>query len=263
MITKTMKTDPIKRPSYSIEIQKTAAGQGDEYFFLNHDGERTQIHVHDYDTIFSIPGLYELLFYTKLKCQSPQVVVEMLNSEIADSRLEMSQLSVLDLGAGNGMVAEKLADSGVPSIVGVDISEAAAQAAQRDRPSVYDDYYVADLSVPLNEIETSLVEHDFNCLVSVAALGFNDIPPAAFANAFNIIEAQGWVAFNIKEDFRESQVDDSGFSKLIDTVLKENILELKSEHSYQHRLAFDGTPLYYDAIIGVKKEDIPIELFAG
>ena len=38
-------------------------------------------------------------------------------------------------------------------------------------------------------------------MTTVAALGFGDIPPDAFAAAFNLVEDGGHVAFTIKEDF--------------------------------------------------------------
>jgi hypothetical protein len=38
-------------------------------------------------------------------------------------------------------------------------------------------------------------------LVTVAALGFGDIPAKAFIEAFNIIKSEAWVAFNIKDTF--------------------------------------------------------------
>lgn len=55
---------------------------------------------------------------------------------------DISDLADLDLGAGNGMVGEALVDRGVESVIGIDIIEEAAAAADRDRPHVYDDYIV-------------------------------------------------------------------------------------------------------------------------
>ena len=51
-------------------------------------------------------------------------------------------------------------------------------------------------------------------MTTVAALGFGDIPPAAFVGAFNLIETPGLLAFTIKDDFLGDD-DPSGFSGLI------------------------------------------------
>ncbi|MCG2774167.1 MAG: methyltransferase, partial [Desulfobacterales bacterium] len=42
--------------------------QDEEYFLLEYKGERKNLRCHDYSEIYSVPGLYEHLFYEKLKC---------------------------------------------------------------------------------------------------------------------------------------------------------------------------------------------------
>ena len=66
--------------------------------------------------------------------------IRMLTQVLEDWPQSPSDLRVLDLGAGNGIVAERLTEAGVGHIVGVDLLEEAAQAAERDRPDAYDDY---------------------------------------------------------------------------------------------------------------------------
>jgi hypothetical protein len=57
----------------------------------------------------------------------------------------------------------------------------------RDRPAGYDDYRVLDLNALLVADRAELEGHAFDCLVCVAALGFGDVPPTAFAEAFNLV----------------------------------------------------------------------------
>ena len=159
--------------------------------------------------------------------------------------------------AGNGMVGEQLADIGVESVVGVDILPEAAEATLRDRPGVYSDYRVVDLTdVP--PVDDAFFSHaGFNCMTSVAALGFGDIPPEAFARAYNYIEDKGLVAFTIKENF-VSETDPTGFNLLIRRMLDEGILDQPlAEHRYRHRLAVSGDPLYYLAYVAEKTADVP------
>jgi SAM-dependent methyltransferase len=217
--------------------------------------EWRQIRFHDYDELYSIPGLYEKVIYDILRCDSPHTVCSLLEAEIVASETPAERLRVLDLGAGNGMVGEELAGMGAACIVGVDIIEEAAEAAERDRPGLYDTYYVVDMA-ELNEGQRrELATCHFNALTCVAALGFGDIPPRAFAAAYNLVCRGGWIAFNIKEDFLTDR-DRSGFAGLVQSMLHSGALELRRRRRYRHRLATNGDPLYYTAIVGVKRREV-------
>ncbi len=93
------------------------------------------------------------------------------------------------------------------------------------------------------------------CLISVAALGFGDIPPPAFLEAFNLISKKGWVAFNIKETFLDRS-DNSGFSRLIRELISSEYLDLYHLQRYRHRLSLEGKPLYYFALGGRKNDHV-------
>src|SRR5947208_15875824 len=106
-----------------------ALDQDHEWCRVTVDGTTRKIRFHDYDEIYSIPGLYEFLFYEHLECCSPQVVCGLLEDQLTDAGVPTSTLRVLDLGAGNGMVGEELADLGAEMITGVDLLPEAAAAA--------------------------------------------------------------------------------------------------------------------------------------
>jgi predicted TPR repeat methyltransferase len=233
--------------------------QDAEWCVVRLDDEWRQIRFHDYDELYSIPGLYEKVLYDILRCDSPHVVRDLLEAELAASKTPPDELRVLDLGAGNGMVGEELADMGADSIVGVDIIKEAAEATERDRPGLYKSYHVVDMSTLDEGQRRELASYDFNALTCVAALGFGDIPVTVFVNAFNLIRPGGWIAFNIKEDFLTNG-DHSGFSGLIQVLLNDGTLELRRRRRYQHRLATDQRPLHYVAIVGVKHRDVPEHL---
>jgi SAM-dependent methyltransferase len=233
--------------------------QDHEWCRVTVDGKTRDIRFHDYDEIYKVPGLYEFLFYERLKCCSPEEVRALLEQELEAEDVEPASLRVLDLGAGNGMVGEELVDLGVKSIVGIDLLPEAAAAAKRDRPGTYEDYFVLDLTELTDACRDDLRERRFNALVTVAALGFGDIPPLAFAEAFNLVADGGWIAFNIKEDFL-SDGHPSGFSKLIGRLLETGMVEKRAEKVYCHRLSTTGEELDYVAIVGVKRSDVPAEM---
>ncbi len=230
--------------------------QDEVYFYLTDGGSREKIRLHDYDRIFEIPGLYEQVVYDRLKCQSPTTVVDVLKYSVAQSRQHLNQLRVLDLGAGNGMVGEELKRHGVSRLVGVDIIPEAADATERDRPGIYDAFYVCDFCQLSDEKHDELNGWDLDCLVSVAALGFDDIPASAFLEAFNIIAKEGWIAFNIKETFLDRS-DESGFSHFIRELIFSEYLDLYHLQRYRHRYSLEGEPIYYFALAGKKNADVP------
>lgn len=231
--------------------------QNEESFAFEHEGKTRRLRVHDYADIFAVPGLYEALVYDKLECSSPTRVAEIIQSVLIDWPHDPADLRVLDLGAGNGIMAEQLRSIGVEHIIGLDLLPEAGDAAQRDRPQVYDDYVVADLTELSATDRKRLKNAKFNALVTVAALGFGDIPPDAFAAAFNLVEDGGWIAMTIKEDFLSSTEDSSGFSKLVRWMIDEGILEIQAHHRYCHRLSIQGEQIFYIAVVARKTSNIP------
>ena len=231
--------------------------QDQAYFTLTGEGNvPTKVRFHDYGAIYARPGLYEQLFYDRLKCQSPEKVVSILRYAMSGEPWLFNELRVLDLGAGNGMVGEELQKFGVARMVGVDISAAAAFAVERDRPGVYDDYYEMDMTKMSAPQREHLSGWRFNCMISVAALGFGDIPVRVFAEAFNLVDDSGWIAFNIKETFLDNR-DKSGFSVFIKNLILSEYLDIYHMERYRHRLSIDGQPLYYFGVACRKAGSLP------
>ena len=148
-----------------------------------------------------------------------------------------TELRVLDLGAGNGMMAGELKDQGVARLVGADIIPEAREAALRDRPEVYDDYYVENFTQLSSETKEKIAEWHFDCLTCVAALGFGDIPPRAFFNAMKLVRTDGWLAFNIKDSFLDAS-DQAGFSRFIRELIFSEYLDVYHLELYRHRLSW-------------------------
>ncbi len=231
-------------------------GQDEAYFFVAEDGKRTRLRFHDYAEIYNRPGLYEQIFYDRLKCSSPRKVTQILKSALDAEGEHISELRVLDLGAGNGIMGEELKVHGVARMVGADIIPEAKTAADRDRPGLYDEYYVADFSDLAADDQEGLNDWSFNCLTSVAALGFGDIPPQAFLPAMRMIAEGGWLAFNIKDTFLD-HTDDSGFSRFIRELIFSEYIDIHHLERYRHRLSMEGLPLHYFALVARKAAQIP------
>lgn len=240
------------------KAELTSSNQDEVYFYLQGSGGDRKIRFHDYDEIYQIEGLYEQLFYDRLKCVSPAKVASLLETAVKQYQNNFSELRILDLGAGNGMMGEELKKHGVSRLVGVDIIPEAYDATIRDRPGVYDAYYVEDFTKLDDEKREEISSWQCDCMVTVAALGFGDIPAKAFLEAFNIVKSEAWVAFNIKDTFFDAS-DESGFSKMIRELIFSKYLKIYCIERYRHRLSIEGEPLYYFAITGWKTADVPDE----
>ena len=231
--------------------------QDEEWCVVTVDGCRKRIRFHDYASIYEIPGLYEKIFYDRLKCNSPFRVSRLLADVLRERGQQPEDLRVLDLGAGNGMVGDELHAFGVKTVVGVDIIPQARSAAMRDRAGIYKDYLVTDMTDLPQDTARHLVSQKLDCLTTVATLGFGDIPQKAFTTALSLISTPGWLAFNIKEDFLYER-DDSGFARLIRELSRTGVIRIEAYRRYRHRLAIDGRPLYYIAMVATKQKQIPL-----
>ncbi|MBD3419020.1 MAG: methyltransferase [Chitinivibrionales bacterium] len=230
--------------------------QDKEWVVINYGDDAEKIRLHDYDKIYNIPGLYEGIFYEHLKCQSPETIVGMFEDMLEKAEFNPAKLRVFDFGAGNGMVGERVREAGCNFLVGADILSEAKEATLRDRPEVYDDYLVTDMSALGVQEIAKLKECKFNGLVTVAALGFGDIPPAAFVNAFNLVEEGGWIGFNIKDTFLSDR-DRTGYRNIISELIDNNLI-IHDSKRYRHRYSTSGEELYYQAIVGKKMKDFVI-----
>lgn len=237
-----------------------STSQDEEWCHAIVNGTQHRVRFHDYHEIYRIPGLYERIFYERLQCSSPSRTVGLLIDVLSDTDQAPEELRVLDLGAGNGMVGDELDTHSVESIVGVDIIAEAKLAAERDRHGIYDDYLVKDFTNLPEEVEGRLRARKLNCLTTVAALGFGDIPPRAFAKALDLIETPGWVAMTIKEDFLRER-DTSGFSQLIRQLSRDEIIQIQAYRRFCHRVSITGRRLFYVAMVARKLQEVPDEAF--
>jgi trans-aconitate methyltransferase len=236
---------------FDIEIPERdpSLDQNEEWFVLRTAAGEERLRIHDYSRIYEVPGLYEELIYRRLKCQSPQVVCGMLVQGLRQAGEEDRPLSILELGAGNGIVGECLRNQvSACSLVGMDIIPQAREAARRDRPDVYADYHVLDLTRLDPGQKRDLQSRRFNVLLTVGSLGFDDIPIQAFSRALELLEPQAWLAFNIKETYLED-TDTTGFRETVQSMIGQELDFLQSRQ-YCHRYSLSGTPLYYRAIVG-------------
>ena len=67
-----------------IRLPETLDGldQDEEWCDVVIRGKKRRIRFHDYSDVFRIPGLYEELFYDRLRCCSPSYIANLLESVV-------------------------------------------------------------------------------------------------------------------------------------------------------------------------------------
>ena len=233
--------------SYNIELPDNSLSllPSEEFFFIVHNGFKEKIKLQDYQKIYQVPGLYDRIV-SVLKYKTPEVLSNLLTNELKQAASPISNLTILELGAGNGIAGELLRNLGAKEIYGIDIIEEACDAMNRERPNVYEEYFVEDLSLISSETSKTLNKINFNCLFCSSAL--SHISPSAFSYAFNLMNNHAWIVVNLWTT--------SGFEKgtgaLIKQMQEQKTLEIIRQHNYQHRLTIGGEPIICTAIIAQK-----------
>jgi SAM-dependent methyltransferase len=197
-----------------------------EYIALS---EHEIVHLHEYARIYAVPGLYE---------------------HVAAARLGLApgSMTVLDVGAGTGLVGELVRRGGVAQVVGVDSLPAARVASLRDRPGVYADYVVGDF-LRGDALREALGQYALGGLVSAGAFGGTHATPQALDNALAVLPPGAPVAFTIDER-RMDESDPDGFGAAVARLVAGGGLVVMERTRFQHRVTTTGEPIFYQLVVG-------------
>jgi predicted TPR repeat methyltransferase len=161
------------------------------------DGSVEQLHLHDYERLYDLPGAYEAIVSDRLGCTSPQTIASMLATELDRLGRSRQAARVIDLAAGNGISGEALVAEGLHPVLGTDIVPVAREAALRDRPGVYEEYLTLDLLNLDPEAERHIRSLRADVLQCVAPVGDSagQLPESALAAAVKLLEPDALVAY--------------------------------------------------------------------
>jgi hypothetical protein len=154
-----------------------------------------EFRLHDYERLYSLPGLYEEIVQERLGCRSPAVMAGLLGEGVEAIGWARSQVKVIDLAAGNGVSGEALRDQGLEPVLGTDIVPAARTAALRDRPGVYGDYLTLDLLELPDDQRQAIRALRARALCCVAPVGHGpQVPPRVLLTAAELLTPEALVA---------------------------------------------------------------------
>ncbi len=212
---------------FTLRLDPAPGEQHEEVLIVERDGREERMRLHEYDRVYSIPGLYDEVL-RRVQYASPAKVAELLFAVASPG-----DVRALDLAAGNGVSADPLLAGGAAALVGMDLIPEARDAALRERPDAYLEYVAGDVGEP-GLVERLVAEHDLNALVCSG--GISHIPVEAFAAGWAQFPAGSWMVATAREDMDE-------YATRLEDVHTERFV---------HRLAFDGEPIEYIALRGRK-----------
>ena len=117
-----------------------SSGGEPEYCLVDEGGSWQRERLAEHSFFWERPDVYEYLLRDLLEGQATETICRMLAREVEAVGSRLDRLRLLDFGAGNGWVGGELAELGARWIFGIDRSAAAASAAARHNPGVYEDY---------------------------------------------------------------------------------------------------------------------------
>jgi predicted RNA methylase len=220
-------------------IEQDDPAIGHELISVTHeDGSAEQLRLHDYERLYSLPGVYEQIVQERLGCASPAKIASMLATAVDGAGWARVDVRVLDVAAGNGISGEALDAVGLHPVLGTDIVPAAREAALRDRPRLYDEYLTLDLLALTAEQTRRLRSVRANALTCVAPVGedASQVPPAGFLAAASALTDDALVAYMHDPNHG---VDDVVSAELWREGLGAEATELARER-YLHRWTVNG-----------------------
>ena len=213
---------------------------------------RRRVGFHDYAAIYAVPGLYERVFYETLGMRSSAEVVRLYGEVLAADGLDPGVQRVLDFGAGNGLGGAGLRALGVGHLIGLDLEPMAREAAERDRPDVYDDYLVGDLGAWSQHDLAALAGRGLTAVLALSAVGIGHVPPPVLRRALGLLAPGGIYGFAVTPTLLPCSDDPagraSGYPDFL-RALRQDTDQL-AETAYVHRRRPDRSADRAVALVG-------------
>jgi predicted TPR repeat methyltransferase len=227
----------------NIRFPNQATGGPDEEAFevTFPDGRVEHFTMHDYGRVYAVPGLYEEVVQRMLGCATPDRVAALLAQAAAGIGWASRDVRVLDLGAGNGVSGEALADAGLRPVAAVDVEPEARPATLRDRPELYDLVLTADMAALSDDDAAALRALEPTALTLVGALGNDHVGLTALQTAAGLLAEDALVAYAYP-DYEDADALRAALERL-------GAVEELARDRYVHRRTASGGTRTWEAVV--------------
>jgi hypothetical protein len=213
------------------------------------DGHVEDLHLHDYERLYSLPGVYEEIVTERLGCRSPWEIASMLAAAVDSIGRDRAAVRALDIAAGNGISGEALAGEGLRPVVGTDIVPEARVAALRDRPAVYERYLTLDLLAlrHAQRIELKGLRLDVLSCVAPVGNGHGQVPAPVLVEGATLLGPDALIAYMYDPQFG---VPDAVTAELWTRGLGEHVVAQElARRRYVHRRTVNGLAFEMEGVV--------------
>ena len=238
--------------SFDVEFDTTPGrDQHEEVLTVRYgDGRAETMRLHEYERVYAVPGLYEQVVQERLECASPRRLADTLIDAVRAAGGGPGDLRGFDLGAGNGVVGDELAARGVDVQVASDNIAAAREAAERDRPGLYAEYLVGELT-DWERLAGLVADRRLNLLTAAGALGRGHVPSQDFTRLWGLFPPGSWLAITVAE--RLAQPGDGDIGDWLAATEAGGDTEIVRREPFRHRLTMAGEPITYLVVVGRRR----------
>jgi SAM-dependent methyltransferase len=239
-------------PAYAVRspLVLQSAYEPDEFCEVLINGEWRRFRVGDQRSLLEHPGLYEQLM-NQLECTTPQRAAAIFGEVLFDWFGSPSELRVLELGAGNGLMAAELRQLGAGAVMGIDHRPEASAAARRDRPWAYDYYLLGKLTARKASLRRNVAKFSPNCLVMLAGDADELIDASAFAAAWDVLPCNAWAIFSMS-DTAPTDGRQAKFQQVLRELTEQGCIQMECYRRYVHRITMGGVPVCHVLFVARK-----------
>ena len=166
------------------------------------------------------------IYYTEL--DRPYRISPIESARALAKILPNKDASILDAGAGTGMVGEALAELGYTNLTAIDLSEEMLEVAHQKQ--VYKTLYRDNLEAPID----CCTSDRFDAIIAVGVFTLGQARPQALQNLDPLLKSGGYFALTVRVDYHDN-------NPVLHEVIKELSWSLISREEFT---IFETEPMY-------------------
>ena len=215
--------------AYDKMCQAISAAQVGWSFFLGEKVSDSLSWIYETEDSQALQNRYDAWSYQyDAQLDQPYRISPIRSAQVLAKVLPNQAASILDAGAGTGMVGEALAELGYTNLTAVDLSEEMLAVARKKE--VYHTLYRDNLEASLDYFTPA----SFEAVISVGVFTFGHARPEALHNLDTLLKSGGYFVLTVRVDYHDQNT-------ALHEVLKQLSWNLVSREEFT---IFETEPMY-------------------